>query len=118
MYPQQISPIKGVTDEHFIVWMRTAGLPTFRKLYGRLNYNIKAGATLRFKITANYQVGSFSGQKALVISTVGQFGGKNPFLGIAYVVVGAISLLLGFLFGLKHYFNPRKFADTSKLHWT
>ena len=22
-------------DEHFQVWMRTAGLPTFRKLYGR-----------------------------------------------------------------------------------
>ena len=118
MYPNQISPLKGVTDEHFIVWMRTAGLPTFRKLYGRLNYNLKKGTQLIFKITANYEVGSFNGQKTLVISTVGQFGGKNPFLGIAYVVVGAISLLLGALFGLKHFLNPRKFADTSKLHWT
>jgi len=24
------------TDEHFIVWMRVAGLPTFRKLWGML----------------------------------------------------------------------------------
>jgi len=23
-------------DEHFIVWMRYAGLPTFRKLWGRI----------------------------------------------------------------------------------
>jgi len=34
-YPDQISPIVGVTDEHFIVWMKTSSLPTFRKLYGK-----------------------------------------------------------------------------------
>jgi hypothetical protein len=33
-YPDQISPIDGVTDEHFKVWMRPAALPRFRKLYG------------------------------------------------------------------------------------
>ena len=26
-----------MTDEHFIVWMRTSGLPTFRKLWGRID---------------------------------------------------------------------------------
>ena len=36
-YPDQISPIDGVTDEHFIVWMKIASLPTFRKLYGIKN---------------------------------------------------------------------------------
>jgi len=24
-------------DQHFIVWMRTAGLPNFRKLWGKIN---------------------------------------------------------------------------------
>jgi hypothetical protein len=33
-YPDQISPILGVTDDHFKVWMRPAALPQFRKLYG------------------------------------------------------------------------------------
>lgn len=33
-YPDQISPITGITDEHFKVWMRPAALPRFRKLYG------------------------------------------------------------------------------------
>lgn len=37
------------TDEHFAVWMRTAGLPTFRKLYKRQDSNtMQAG---RYAIT-------------------------------------------------------------------
>jgi len=31
-----------MTDEHFIVWMRTAGLPNFRKLWGNMT-NVKKG---------------------------------------------------------------------------
>ena len=30
-------------NEHFIVWMRTAGLPNFRKLWGRIEDGLKAG---------------------------------------------------------------------------
>ena len=29
--------------EHFIVWMRTAGLPNFRKLYGKVTEDLKKG---------------------------------------------------------------------------
>lgn len=30
----------NVTNEHFIVWMRTAGLPNFRKLYGKFESDL------------------------------------------------------------------------------
>jgi hypothetical protein len=34
-------------------------------------------------------------------------GGKNPFLGIAYVVVGGICIVLGALFTATHIIKPR-----------
>ncbi|CAN0543143.1 unnamed protein product, partial [Ectocarpus sp. 8 AP-2014] len=52
-YPEVVSPIEGVLNEHFIVWMRTAGLPRFRKLYGRIDEQIEAPQVLTFNITAS-----------------------------------------------------------------
>jgi hypothetical protein len=50
--PPSLPPsfFKGVTNEHFIVWMRTAGLPTFRKLYGKIDQDLPAGTQLSFAI--------------------------------------------------------------------
>jgi len=117
-FPQVINPIEGVTNEHFIVWMRTAGLPTFRKLYGKIKSNFKSGDVLTFQVSNNFEVNSFNGKKSLVISTLGQFGGKNSFLGIAYVVVGSVSLLLTLLFGIKQALYPRELGDTKYLGWS
>lgn len=111
----------GVTNEHFIVWMRTAGLPNFRKLYGRIEKSgtdtIPSGTTLSFEIDASFAVEAFKGKKYLVISTTSWFGGKNSFLGIAYIVVGALCLLLSVLFFIKHHSAPRKLGDTRYLVW-
>jgi hypothetical protein len=67
-YPKQISPIKGVTDQHFMVWMRTASMPTFRKLYAKIDSDFVTGDKLTFNVEANFEVNSFEGTKTLVIS--------------------------------------------------
>lgn len=116
-YPDQISPIDGITDQHFKVWMRTAPLPNFRKIYGKIDHNFKKGNVLKFNITANYEVNSFSGGKSIIISNLGEFGGKNPNLGIAYIVVGIIAFVFGLLFSTKQFFSPRPVADPALLNW-
>jgi hypothetical protein len=107
----------GVKDEHFMVWMRTAGLPTFRKLYGRFDTNLKKGENVTFSINTRFPVTAFGGKKALVISTASWMGGWNPFLGIAYVVVGGACLALAAVFFVKHMVSPRALGDTRYLVW-
>lgn len=50
---QTISPVQGVEDEHFIVWMRTAALSTFRNLYGRIEHDLEAADSITFNVTAS-----------------------------------------------------------------
>jgi len=43
-------------------------------------------------------------------------GGKNPFLGIAYVVVGGLCIVLGALFTATHLIKPRYASLQSVAH--
>ncbi len=85
-----------------MVWMRPAGLPNFRKLWGRIREDLEEG---KYTMTVNnqYPVKDFKGKKYLVFSTVNAFGGKNSFLGISYIVVGSICLLMAILFVIGYH---------------
>ncbi|MCO5566527.1 hypothetical protein L7F22_020204 [Adiantum nelumboides] len=104
-------------DEDLIVWMRTAALPTFRKLYGKIEQDLAAGSTLSITIDNVYNTYSFGGKKKLVLSTTSWLGGKNDFLGVAYIVVGSLCVILALVFFLVHWRNPRPLGDTKYLSW-
>jgi len=80
-----------------MVWMRTAGLPNFKKLYGRIDDDLPKGL---FKVTINnrYDVSSWGGSKAFVLSTTNYFGGTNYFLAICYIAVGAACIMFAVIF--------------------
>jgi hypothetical protein len=86
-----------VTDEHFIVWMRTAGLPNFRKLWGKIEGDLVKGV-YTIQIKNNYIVSAYDGSKSFVMSTTNALGGKNYFLAICYLVVGSLCIVFAIIF--------------------
>lgn len=93
--------------EDFQVWMRTAGLPTFSKLARRNDKDVLKAGRYELEIYDRFPVTEYSGTKSVVFSTRTVMGGKNPFLGIAYIVVGGVCIVLGALFTARHLIKPR-----------
>ncbi|KAF9906829.1 hypothetical protein EC991_000272 [Linnemannia zychae] len=110
-------PIDISKDEHFQVWMRASGLPNFRKMYAKNEKEDLPSGTYTINIDLNYDVTKYGGTKSIVLSTVSFMGGRNPFLGIAYVVVGVLCVFLALLFTARHLYKPRRLGDHTYNSW-
>ncbi|CAI4215132.1 unnamed protein product [Parascedosporium putredinis] len=102
----------GYTDE-----FPARRLPAFSKLYQRNNENAMLAGTYRVVINDVFPTDIYKGTKSMVISTRTVMGGRNSFLGIAYVVVGGMCILLGTVFTITHLIKPRKLGDHTYLSW-
>ncbi|XP_022886421.1 ALA-interacting subunit 3-like [Olea europaea var. sylvestris] len=113
-----LDPLKPLSEqEDLIVWMRTAALPTFRKLYGKIETDLQAGDLINVTLKNNYNTYSFDGKKKLVLSTTSWLGGKNDFLGKAYLTVGGLCFFLAMVFVIIYLVKPRQLGDPSYLSW-
>ncbi|KAJ6226919.1 cell cycle control protein [Anaeramoeba flamelloides] len=106
------------TDENFIVWMRPAAFPKFRKLFSILKKgSLEKDKTYTVNIQNNYPVKSFEGTKKMIFTTISWAGGKNRFLGLLYVIVSIFLLVVGTAILIKHLSRGREFGDTAYLKW-
>ncbi|OMH81495.1 Meiotically up-regulated gene 89 protein [Zancudomyces culisetae] len=105
------------TDYHLQVWMRTAALPVFRKLYGINNSDPLTPTTYSMKIGYNFDTTTYGGEKHFIISTTSAFGGRNPIIGIFYMAVGCLSILIGIVLVTRQLYKPRSLGDLSSLTW-
>lgn len=85
-----------VENEHFIVWMRTSGLPDFHKLWGKIDEDLEG--TYKIKINNSYNVAEFDGNKSIYFSTAGPLGGKNIFLSLSFIIVGICFFVISAVF--------------------
>ncbi|XP_075728519.1 cell cycle control protein 50B-like [Rhipicephalus microplus] len=107
----------GLQNEAFIVWMRTAALPSLRKLYGRI---VSTGDFARvvprgeyyLEVHYRYPVTGFGGTKRLILSNASWMGSRNPFIAIAYVCVGCLCVALGLAFLYIHLRAPWSFRGS------
>lgn len=63
----------------------------------------------------DYPVKQFTGTKSIVISTVSWIGGKQPFLGWAYIAAAILCVVLAIAGLIRHLIKPRKLGDMSRM---
>ena len=113
IYKEKKGDDRWIPEEHiqrFRVWIRIAGLPTFRKHWYIIKDGLESG-DYNVEIDANYDVSKFDGEKYIVLSTTNAFGGKNHILGWFLIGTGIISAGLCIVFLLGYMRNQTK--DTS-----
>lgn len=76
-------------------------MPNFRKLWGKIDQTMSKG-TYTLLIQNNYDVKLYDGKKTFVLSNTNAFGGRNLFLSICYLVVGALCILFAIIFTIAH----------------
>lgn len=104
--------------EDLLVWLRTAGLPSFYKLKGKNENNTLKKGTYQMAIENNFPVSSFGGTKSIVITSNSVIGGKNISLPLLYLITSAICVFFAVVFFINIFIikPKRSITDHSYLH--
>ncbi|KAG5417640.1 LEM3 [Candida metapsilosis] len=105
------------TWPQFQNWMRPSALATFNKLALRNDTASLQNGTYQINVGLHFPVLPYKGGKYIYISQRSVIGGKNDFLGIAWMVGGGICFILGLTLLVINFIKPRKTGDVNLLSW-
>jgi hypothetical protein len=95
-------------NEHFIVWMRTSGLPNFKKLWGRIEQDLQPG-NYTLQIHNLYNSTDWEGNRFVHLTTKSIMGGKNMLLPSVFMALGLGCLVASFFIFKKWRANKNHF---------
>lgn len=79
-------------NEHFIVWMRTSGLPNFRKPWGWIYQDIPVGSYV-MRVHNSYNSSQWNSNRYFYLSTDSFLGGKNYFIPGIFMLLALLNLI-------------------------
>eukprot|EP00461_Guttulinopsis_vulgaris_P001380 UN01380 len=111
--PRGVLP--DLDNEHLMNWMRPAAFPTFKKLYGIINQELKQGDKLTVDIDDQFDNEQYDGEKFIVIANATWIGGKSYFLAYLYIGVGAFCFFMALCVLIKQLVFPRKLGNMANM---
>ena len=107
---EDITP-KGTTDEHFIVWMRTAAMPNFIKVFSICHDCVINEGVYEVQVQLNYPQSMYDGGRSLIITTTSALGSRSYFISVTYISIGGLSIFLGLICLFQLLCCPRKLGQ-------
>ena len=105
-----------VENEHFINWMNIETFSTFKKIWGRIDFDLKPG-NYNLIVKNNYDIKKYESEKYFCISNANKFGINNLF-GYFFISVAIYLLIVILILWVKYLLSKEsKEININKLKW-
>ncbi|SCU84219.1 LADA_0D00518g1_1 [Lachancea dasiensis] len=103
--------------EEFQNWMAAPAFSKFQRLVRRNDNDTLVAGEYQVNIGLNWPVTEFNGKKGIFLTHGSSIGGRNNFLGIVYIVGGALCIGLAVLLFVASMITGRSIGDLRNLSW-